>query len=66
MSIREIANHDYTAPTVGVTGTLATWSLDGTLSRIAAICTIIVVAPKAWEQAVKWYLAIAALLRRNK
>lgn len=40
--------------TIGVVGTITTWSLQGTLSLIATVCTIIVVGPKAWEQVADW------------
>lgn len=40
----------------GVIGTIATWTLQGGLSVLATLCTIIVVGPKAWEQIVAWYV----------
>lgn len=48
-------SNDTIVTTTGVVGTVATWTLSGTLSVIATICTLIVVGPKAWEQVVTWY-----------
>lgn len=46
--------------TTGLLGTIATWTLQGGLSVMATICTLIVVGPKAWEQLVVWYKKLTA------
>jgi hypothetical protein len=40
---------------VAVIGTIATWTLQGVLSVLATICTLIVVGPKAIDQLTAWY-----------
>lgn len=54
MSLREITSNDNTVATVGVAGVFASWTLSGTLSLLATICTLIVVGPKAWDQLMVW------------
>lgn len=43
-----------TTVTVGIAGTIASWTLSGFLSLAATVCTLVVVGPKAWAQLVEW------------
>lgn len=53
MSLKNL--NDNTTALLGVVGTTASWTLSGTLSLLATICTLIVVGPKAWDQLARWH-----------
>jgi hypothetical protein len=44
--------------TVGILGTIGTWFLSQAnvvLGVLCSICTLIVIAPKAWDQLKEWH-----------